>query len=256
MPRITIVDTDANTIGDCSCCGFRSPKKAGHQRKCAWLRKQYPHGLRYKILQVDGRDAGMIEYAPGEHAWRPVEAEGYMVIHCILVHTKAGGGKGYGTLLLDECLKDAKQARLHGVVAVASGGTWMADERLFVRHGFECVDTAPPSFKLMVKKFHEAPDPSFVQNREQTLRKHGSGLVIFTSDQCPYVAKGLSDILELCAQRGLEPKVVEMKTSREARQAPSPYGVFNIAYNGKIVAEHPIRGGRFRYILRELGLEI
>jgi len=92
-----------------------------------------------------------------------------------------------------------------------------------------------------------------VQNREQTLRKHGSGLVIFTSDQCPYVAKGLSDILELCAQHGLKPKVVEMKTSREARRAPSPYGVFNIAYNGKIVAEHMISGGRFKCILRKLG---
>jgi hypothetical protein len=46
-----------------------------------------------------------------------------------------------------------------------------------------------------------------------------------------------------------------MKTSRQARQAPSPYGVFNVAYNGRLVAEHTISGGRFRYILRELGLE-
>jgi hypothetical protein len=30
-------------------------------------------------------EMGMIEYAPGHHAWRPVEAEGYLVIHCLMV---------------------------------------------------------------------------------------------------------------------------------------------------------------------------
>ena len=49
----------------------------------------------------------MIECAPGSHAWRPVEAEGYLVIHCLVVNGKHKG-KALGALLLDSCLTDAK----------------------------------------------------------------------------------------------------------------------------------------------------
>lgn len=252
MPRAVIVDTDADSIGNHSFCGFSNPKREGHRRKCEWLRQRFTEGLRFKVLQVDGEDAGMIEYAPGEHAWRPVEAEGYMVIHCIMLRKKHKG-RGYGKLLLGDCIQDAQEAGMHGVVAVTSDGTWMADERLFVRSGFECVDTAPPSYKLLVKRLRAAPAPRFSSGRERTLRKHGSGLVIFTSDQCPYVAKGLADILQVCARHGLDPEVVEMRSSHEARLAPSAYGVFNIVWDGKLVAEHPISGRRFENIVSKLG---
>ncbi len=253
--KVSVADTNAVTISSYSFCGFSNPATEGHRRKCEWLRKRFAEGLRFKILQVGGEDAGMIEYTPGEYAWRPIEADGYMVIHCIKVQKKKHKGKGYGKLLLDECVRDAKQAGMQGVAVVTSGATWMADERVFARSGFVGVDEAPPSFKLMVKKSHNAPSLHFVRNRERALLKRRSGFVIFTSDQCPYVAKGLADILGLCAKHGVEPKVVEMKTSKSARKAPSAYGVSNIAYDGKLVADRIISGGRFRNILRKLGLK-
>ena len=55
----------------------------------------------------------MIEYAPGSHAWRPVEAEGYLVIHCLMVNGKHKG-KGLGTLLLDSCLRTRRRASAEG----------------------------------------------------------------------------------------------------------------------------------------------
>jgi hypothetical protein len=68
----------------------------------------------------------MIEYIPGEYCWRPVETSGYIFIHYIFVGFKrAYKGKGYGLLLLDECLKDAKVGNTHGVAVVTRKGAFI-----------------------------------------------------------------------------------------------------------------------------------
>ena len=252
MARIEIIDTDAATIGDHGFCGFKNPRNEGHQRKTAWLKKRFAEGLRFKILQVDGVDAGMIEYIPGEHTWRPVEAAGYMVIHCVMISNRKYKGKGYGRRLVEECLTDAQRATMHGVAVVTSNDTWMASRDLFVRSGFECVDTAPPSFELLAKKLRKGPLPKFKQGWDRTLRQYSSGLTIIKSDQCPCTAKCTDDIMQACKTLGLRPQIVELTSGRAARQAPSAYGVFNVIYAGKVVAEHPISGTRFRTIMRKL----
>ena len=76
-----IVDTNADNIGACSFCGYRAGKNEGHRRKSDWLKKRYAEGQRFKVLRSrEFGDIGMIEYALGSHAWRPVEAEGCLVI--------------------------------------------------------------------------------------------------------------------------------------------------------------------------------
>ncbi|MBN2561599.1 MAG: GNAT family N-acetyltransferase [Phycisphaerae bacterium] len=252
MARTEIIDTDAANICDHGFCGFRDPKNEGHQRKTDWLKKRFAEGMRFKVLQVDGADAGMIEYIPGEHTWRPVEAAGHMVIHCIMIDKRKYKGKGYGSLLVEECVRDAKRARMHGVAVVASSGPWMAGGDVFRRCGFECVDTAPPSFELLAKKSREGPSPRFRKGWDRTLRKHGSGLTIIKSDQCPCIAKSMDGILQACEALGVRPKVVELKSGSQSREAPSAYGVFNIIYDGKVVADHPISGTRFRNIMRRI----
>ena len=92
----------------------------------------------------------------------------------------------------------------------------------------------------------------FKQGWDRTLGKYRRGLTIITSDQCPCIAKCLDDILQACKALGIRPRVVELKNSREARAAPSAYGVFNVIYDGRVVAEHPISGTRFRGIMRKL----
>lgn len=134
---------------------------------------------------------GMIEYIPGEYCWRPVAAKGYMFIHCIFVGFKrAYKNKGYGSLLVNEVIKDAKKEHMHGVAVVTRDGTWMAGKELFVKKGFEVIDTAPPDFQLLVKKFNEkASTPKFKGDWEKMLSQLSKGLTIFRSDQCPLLAK-------------------------------------------------------------------
>ncbi len=110
----------------------------------------------------------------------------------------------------------------------------MAGRTLFAKNGFECVNAAPPSFELMVKKLRKAPSPKFKGGWGKRLRAYGSGLVIIRSDQCPCIANCTTGILEACGELGVPAKIVELKSYRQAQNAPSAYGIFNIVYNGKV----------------------
>jgi GNAT superfamily N-acetyltransferase len=253
MKKVEIIDANADNVCDFGFCGFKDPKQEGYRRKTAWLRKRFTEGMRYKILHAPDEGAvGFIEYAPGEKTWRPIEAPGYLVIHCMMIHRKKYKGKGYGSLLLDACLQDAKRVKSNGVAVVASGGTWMATTDLFLKSGFECVDTAPPSYELLAKKLRRARSPKFREGWEQRLRRYGQGLTIIRSDQCPCVAKSSDDIQQAAKQLGVQAKFVELKNSRQAQNAPSAYGVFNVVYNGELIADHPISARRFNNIMTRL----
>ena len=115
MTDYEIVDTNAENISSCSFCGYKDASSLGHLRKTDWLKERYAEGVRFKVLRSQKfGDIGMIEFALANHAWRPVEAEGYFVIHCLMVNGKHKG-KGFGTLLLDSCLRDARKSKYRGV---------------------------------------------------------------------------------------------------------------------------------------------
>lgn len=55
---------------------------------------------------------------------------------------------------------------------------------------------------------------------------------------------------------GLELKILEINNYKDAQMAPSIYGVFNLVYNGKLIAEHYISEKRYRNILeKELNIK-
>lgn len=87
-------------------CYKSKPKTDGYQNKLTWVKDRLEEGMRIKILYDGGRSVGFIEYIPGEHAWRAVEARDYLVIHCLWI-VGSGKGKGYGSRLLNECIEDA-----------------------------------------------------------------------------------------------------------------------------------------------------
>jgi ribosomal protein S18 acetylase RimI-like enzyme len=252
MKEYEIVDTNAENIGGCSFCGRKNPNNDGYRRKSEWLKKRYPEGLRLKVLRSrQFGDIGTLEYALGNHAWRPVEAEGYLVIHCLMVSRKHGG-KGVGTLLLDNCLKDAKKSKCLGVAVVTSSDSFMAGSGLFVKAGFVSVESIPP-YELLVKKFNKAaPDPRFIVDSERVLKRYKKGLTILAADQCPMIPKCVKDIAEASRALGLKTKVVRIRSAKQSRELPTPYGVFSIIYDGKLIAGRPVSGTRFRLIMNKL----
>ncbi|MEW6237727.1 MAG: GNAT family N-acetyltransferase [Candidatus Omnitrophota bacterium] len=252
MREYEVVDTNADNIGGCIICRYKSGKNEGRRRKLDWLKKRYAEGLRFKVLRSrEFGDIGMIEYAPGSHAWRPVEAEGYLVIHCLMVNSKHTG-KGLGALLLDSCLRDAKKSKCRGVAVVASSDSFMARSDFFIKAGFVSVESSPP-YELLVKKFKAtAPDPRFIVERERVLKKYKKGLTILAADQCPMIPKCVEDISQAARVLGLKPKVVRIKSAKASRELPTPYGVFSIIYDGRQIVERPVSGTRFKNIMSKL----
>jgi len=252
MREYEIVDTNAENISSCSFCGYKDANSLGHRRKTDWLKERYAEGLRFKVLrQREFGDIGMIEYAPGNHAWRPVEAEGYLVIHCLMVNGKHKG-KGLGTLLLDSCLRDARKNRCRGVAVVTSSDSFMARSDFFIKAGFVSVECSPP-YELLVKKLRRAaPDPRFIVDRERLLKRHKNGLTILAADQCPMVPKWVAEIAEVSRTLGLKPKVVRVRSAEASRELPTPYGMFCILYDGKLMADRPVGATRFSNIMSKI----
>jgi len=258
MSDYEIIDTNADNVGGCGHCGNKNANNLGHRRKTNWLRERYAEGLRYKVLRSEKcGDVGMIEYALGNHAWRPVEAEGYLLIHCLWVYGKHKG-KGLGSRLLLSCLEDAKKSRCRGVAVVTSSDSLMACSDLFLKAGFVPVDrtigsseaSAAP-YELLVKKFQKsAPDPRFIVESKRLFRRYRKGLTILAADQCPYAAQSVARIAEASRMFGFEPKVVRVGSAKASRELPTPYGVFSIIYDGKLIAHRPVSATRFVSIMR------
>lgn len=256
MDEIKIVDTNADNILKYGVCGYKNIKRAGYPEKIEWLKERFKEGLRIKTLysEKDGTQ-GMIEYIPGEYCWRPVEAGGYMFIHCIFSGFKRKyKGKGYGSLLLKECLDDAKKENMHGVTVVTRKGSFMAGNELFVKNGFEIVDTAAPDFELLVKKFDNVQStPKFKEDLGEELSNYSKGLTIIRADQCPYTVKNVREICKTAKEKyGIEPNIINLKSYKEAQNNRCAFGTFSIVHDGNIISHHPISNTRFVNIMNKV----
>jgi ribosomal protein S18 acetylase RimI-like enzyme len=253
MPEVTVINLDETTIAQYpkgpSC--FLNPKNEGYQIKRAWLKDRFAEGLKIKVLYAEEEQkvVGFIEYVLSEHAWRAVDAKGYLFIHCIWVYPNMYKEKGHGSRLVNECITDAKKGGKYGVAVVTSEGSFMVGKALFLKNGFESVATAKPSFELLVKTLKNGPLPQF-RDWERQLSTY-NGLHIIYSNQCPWVARSITDLRAIAAEEGLDLHVTELKTAEEAQNAPSLYATFNLVYNGTLLADHYISNTRFKNILKK-----
>ncbi|HNS52636.1 MAG TPA: GNAT family N-acetyltransferase [Anaerolineae bacterium] len=240
-PAVEIVTVDAGNVDRLGFFCYKSkPKSEGYRAKRAWLDGRFAEGLTLHILLADGWARGMMEAAPGEHAWRAVSAAGYEVIHCLWV-VGQGKGKGFGSRLLDACESAARSAGRHGVAVVTTHRTWLTGSRFFLRRGYGKVDEAPPCFELLVKRFDGAPLPSFPADWDERARAFGPGLTVVQSGQCPYNAATAEMALEAARQRGIEARVVHLAGAAQARaQSPSAFGTFALVLDGRLLTYHPV----------------
>ena len=250
MSDLTIIDVTEDSIDEYPPACFLNPKNEGYQIKRAWLQARFSEGLKIKLLylETEKKPIGFIEYVPSEYAWRAVDAAGYLFIHCIWVLPNKYKEHGYGSLLVQECIKEAAKADKYGVAVVTSEGPFMAGKALFLKNGFESVARAKP-FDLMVKILKEGPQPQF-RDWEQQLSNY-KGLHVIYANQCPWVARSINDLTEIAAKNGLELQVTELKNPHDAQNAPSVYAVFNLVYNGKLIVDHYISNTRFQNIIKK-----
>jgi hypothetical protein len=250
MTDIEIIDLTPENIADYGVCGYKDVKKHLElRRKIDWFKDYYPKGLRIKaIISKTGGYQGMLEYIPGKYAHRPVDAEGYMFIHCIFVGFKTEfKGKGYASSLIDACIAEAKSLNMNGVAVVTRKGSFMANKDIFLKKGFISTDSVKPDFELLVLKFNKVvADPKF---KAFSLDKYNSGLTIIRSAQCPYSVKNVDAILKTAKKLKIKANLIEIKDSESAQQTPCAFGTFCIIHNNEVISHHPISNTRFENIM-------
>ncbi|CAH0121645.1 hypothetical protein PAE9249_04177 [Paenibacillus sp. CECT 9249] len=248
---IEMIDVNSENIEQTGFFCMRSkPKNIGYQRKLHWLKARFAEGFKLKMIQEGKRPIAFIEYGPSEYAWRAVEAENYIMIHCLWV-VGQGKGKGYGSRLLEECIHDAVVQQKSGVAMVAGKGTWLTDQSFLIHKGFELVDEAPHGFELIVKKLTDGPSPRFPNHWEERAKQYEKGVTILRSDQCPFNDNAVQTISETAHELGIDVHVIDIENCNDARKSPSAYGTFHVIYNGKLLTYHPVTKREFLKLLQE-----
>lgn len=229
-------------------CVF-SRSHPGYIAKRQWLDRSFTEGLRF-FLAVDPfkRPLGIIEFVPGEKAWRPVDAEGWTFIHCLWVYPTGGKIGGIGSSLMEAVLAHSEAAETLGVATLASDGPWMAGPGFFERFGF--VEAASESrYRLMAKCWKDAPLPKLAR-REGGINCPPA-LQLLYADQCPMLVKCAMNLKAEAERLGVGLDIARISSHEEAQRAPSFYGVMSLVSNGRVVADHYVSASRFRSIVQK-----
>lgn len=219
----------------------------GVQEKIKWYKEHYHTGLRMLQLYVDNRLSGFLEYVSGGNPWRPVIAEDYLFIHCIWVYENKLHGEGLGGLLINKCVDAARDSGRLGVATISSRGSWLADERIFLKNGFEKT-ASKERFDLMVYTLKRGRLPEFIKWEERSEDHPGTTLIL--SHQCPANARAMIDIEKIAEEENINLNICILRDSCQAQRAPSGFGVFQLLHNGKVLEDQYISGIRFRNIIK------
>jgi GNAT superfamily N-acetyltransferase len=246
MPIIDVTPENVDQVG--FYC-VKSRKNKGWIAKRNWLDGEWEHGLKIKILADDEAcHHGFIEYTRGEHAWRPVEAPGWLFVHCLLVIDKADTGKGYASQLVQACMDDAKEQGVKGVTVFTSDGPWLAGKEIFLKQGFELVDTRERFELLMYRLDDQAEPPRFLDWEGR--REGRTGWEMVYAHQCPLFWKSIQDLPAYAESHDELVKLTELQSAEEARAiAPSGYGVYTLLHNGELVSDYYVSKGRFKNLI-------
>lgn len=229
---------------------IKNIKEPGFKAKNKWFNKRYSEGLRIKVVYSnDEKLVGFIEYVPAEFAWRPVDADNWLFIHCIMVYPNKYRSSGAATNLINEAISEAKEKGLNGVCTMSSQGSWIATKQLFLKAGFEKADKKG-RFELMSYRLKpDAINPKFI-DWENELKKY-NGWHLRYADQCPWHEKGVQALIKSAAERKIKLNIKKIKSSSEAKKMPSGFGVFALIKDGKLLEDHYISKRRFETIVEK-----
>jgi hypothetical protein len=252
MADYKIITVDSTNVEEYGFFCVKNKKHPGYVAKLSWLKNRFEVGMRIKLIVTpEGKQAGFLEYVPGEYTWRIVDAPGYLVIHCIWVASKKFPYEGMASALLKDCVKNAESSGRAGVAVVTSDDGWMAGKEVFLKNGFEQVDAAAPHFQLLAKRTGKGASPVFPRDWDERLKQY-RGLQLIYTNQCPYIGKAVQDLPPVAELYGARLDLVELDNAAEARKKmPSPYGMFCLVHNGRLLADHPVSATRFSNILEK-----
>lgn len=236
------------------CCAIADKKgECCVSSKKAWLMERFKEGLVFKKADVRGKV--FIEYIPGENAWAPIHAEGYMFINCLWVSGQYKG-KGISNILLKECITDAKNQGKKGLVILSSKKKlpFLADPKYLKYKGFQVADEVKEKFQLYYLPFEaNCKKPSFKAcTKEEIIAQ--KGIVIYYTNQCPFTEKYIGIIKEIALERKVPVTIIKYETKEQAQNSRVPWTTFNLFYNGEFITHEILSDKKFIKFLDEKGL--
>ena len=234
------------------CCAISHNEDCQVVSKKNRLSAQLPNGLVF--LKCDVRGKCFIEYIPAEYAWAPIDAPEYMYIDCLWVSGQFKG-KGYSNLLMDACIKDAKEKNKKGLVILSSKKKqgFLSDPSYMKHRGFETVDTAAPYFELLYLPFEKnAKKPQFRQHIKNVQTGTGrDGFTIYYTDQCPFTAKYVPLLAHLAEDRQMPLHTVHITSCEQAQNTPTPFTTFSLYYNDQFITHEILSEKKFEKIITQ-----
>lgn len=241
--------TEENITDEHLCCIIRSKKMhQGVEAKRGWLSERLKEGHIFRKLNVNA--AVFIEYAPLETAWVPVIGENYCYLYCLWVDSRFKG-KGYGRLLMEYCLTDAKSKGKSGVCMLGAKKqkAWLSDQSFAKKFGFEVVDTTDNGYELLAVSF-DGTKPEFAQNvKKQEIENEE--LTIYYDMQCPYIYQSIELIKKYCETNNVPAMFVQIDTLQKAKKLPCVFNNWCVFYKRKFETVNLLDIAQLKRILKK-----
>ena len=242
--RVTKENLDSEHI----CCAISNNRDIQVASKKAWLAERFDDGLVF--LKSVERGKCFIEYIPAEHAWNPIEADGYMYIDCLWV-SGAFKGHGYSNDLLGACIEDSKEKGKTGLCIFSSQKKkpFLADPNYLNYKGFAVCDEAENGIQLWYLPFAaDAAKPCF-KDCARHPHVEDSGYVLFYTNQCPFTAKYVPVVEATAKEQGVPFKSVNLERREAARSAPTPITTYALFCDGKYLTNEIMNDAKFLKLL-------
>ena len=222
--------TTENLANEHLCCIIRSKKPhPGVEAKRQWLSDRLNEG--HVFRKLDAKATVFIEYAPLETAWVPINGDNYLYLYCLWV-TGSYKGKGYGKVLMEYCLADAKEKGKSGICMLGAKKqkSWLSNQAFAKKFGFEVVDTTDNGYELLALSL-DGTTPRFAPN-VKTPGIESKELTIYYDLQCPYIHQNIEMIKQHCEESKIPVSFIQVDTLQKAKELPCVFNNFAVFYKG------------------------
>ena len=241
--------TTENLTDEHLCCIIRSKKiHQGIEAKRQWLSDRLKEG--HVFRKLNAKATVFIEYAPLETAWVPITGNNYYYLYCLWV-TGSYKGKGYGKLLMEYCLADAKEKGKSGVCMLGAKKqkSWLSDQSFAKKFGFEVVDTTDNGYELLALSF-DGTTPKFTENAKgQSIAS--KVLTIYFDMQCPYIHQNVDMIRQYCSTHEIPVDFIKVDTLHKAKELPCVFNNWGVFYKGKFETVNLLDAAYIERILKK-----
>jgi ribosomal protein S18 acetylase RimI-like enzyme len=222
--------TTENLESEHLCCIIRSKKPhKGIDAKRQWLSERLKEG--HVFRKLNAKATVFIEYAPLETAWVPIIGDNYYYLYCLWVSGSCKG-EGYGEMLMEYCLADAKEKGKSGVCMLGAKKqkAWLSDQSFAKKFGFEVVDATENGYELLALSF-DGTTPKFAESAKNQ-KIENTELTIYYDMQCPFVYQTIEMIKQYCEMHDVPVSLIQVDTLQKAKELPCVFNNWAVFYKG------------------------